>query len=153
MEHFLTRGKRVCLIAPKAIISSSWEGYLDKYLNRYCHGFGQLVHTPMTWFGFDPRNGAAAEDKLAEIEAYGRQAEVVVIDESHNFRRTDANRYVNILKMLQAGPLGPKTVILLTATPINTEYQDLAAQFRLITQEHARDLAVHQPGRPQAGRV
>jgi superfamily II DNA or RNA helicase len=93
----------------------------------------------MTWFGFDPTGPArGSEDKPAEIAEFARQAEVVVIDESHNFRKTDASRYVNLLKMLQAGPLGAKTVILLTATPINTEYRDLTAQFRLITQEGGR---------------
>ncbi len=136
MEHFLARGKRAFLIAPKAILSASWEGYLTKYLDRYRRGYSSLAYEPMTWFGYDSkRTDKSTVDKVAELNEYARQAEVIVIDESHNFRKTDANRYVNLLRMLQEGPLGPKLVILLTATPINTEYQDLAAQFRLITQE------------------
>ncbi len=136
MEHFLARGKRAFLIAPKAILSASWEGYLTKYLDRYRRGYSSLAHEPMTWFGYDPKRADfATSTKIAELNEYATQAEVIVIDESHNFRKTDANRYVNLLKMLQEGPLGPKMVILLTATPINTEYRDLAAQFRLITRE------------------
>ena len=48
MEHFLARGKRAFLIAPKAVITSSWEGYLTKYLDRYRRGYSSLVHEPMT---------------------------------------------------------------------------------------------------------
>ncbi|MDQ2730312.1 MAG: phospholipase D-like domain-containing protein, partial [Armatimonadota bacterium] len=136
MEHFLARGKRAFLIAPKAILTSSWEGYLKKYLDRYRRGFNSLTCEPMTWFGYDPKRADhATETKLAELTEFAKQADVVVIDESHNFRKTGANRYVNLMRMLQEGALGPKAVILLTATPINTEYRDLAAQFRLITQE------------------
>lgn len=136
MEHFLARGKRAFLIAPKSILTASWEGYLTRFLDRYRRGYSSLAHEPMTWFGYDAkRDDPDSIRKNAELNEFAKQAEVVVIDESHNFRKTDANRYVNLLRMLQEGPLGPKIVILLTATPINTEFKDLAAQFRLITQE------------------
>lgn len=135
MEHFLANGMRVFLVAPKAILTASWELYLTEFLDRYRRGYKSLVHEAMTWFGFDPTSPRAAEDKAKDLLEYWRQAQVVVIDESHNFRKTDSNRYANMLQMLGTGPLGRKIVILLTATPINTEFQDLTAQFRLITHE------------------
>lgn len=135
MEHYLAQGQRVFLIAPKAILSASWELYLTTYLDRYRRGYKSLVHEAMTWFGFDPEKSELHEEKAKDLEEFWRQAQVVVIDESHNFRKTDSNRYANVMRMLAGGPLGNKIVVLLTATPINTEFQDLPAQFRLITHE------------------
>lgn len=139
MEHFLSKGKTAFLIAPKAILESGWEGYLQTYLNPYRRGYKSLVHEPMTWFGFN--SGAedqAIQEKNEHLLEYANQAEVIVIDESHNFRKMNSQRYENLMQMLQAGPLGRKKVILLTATPINTSYTDLTSQFRLITLDDGR---------------
>ena len=153
IEHALRQGESVLLLAPRAILDASWDYYLRDYLRRYSLGFDVLKALPITWFGFKPepteveRNRAegkgeplpavkaADRDKYEELDAWAEQAQVVVIDESHNYRRTDANRYVNLLRMLQPKLLGKKKVVLLTATPLNTDYQDVTAQFRLITLE------------------
>jgi hypothetical protein len=65
-------------------------------------------------------------------------ADVVLIDESHNFRNRNAQRFGNI-EFLLGGNGGRgrdglrKKVILLTATPINNDLFDLYNQFSLIT--------------------
>jgi superfamily II DNA or RNA helicase len=66
-------------------------------------------------------------------------ADVVLIDESHNFRNDKANRYLALDTMIQLnGGRGRdgehKKVILLSATPINNDLYDLANQVRLFTQ-------------------
>lgn len=65
-------------------------------------------------------------------------SDVVLIDESHNFRNNGAQRYANLERLLGAnGGRGRdgthKKVILLTATPINNDLFDLYNQFSLIT--------------------
>jgi len=65
-------------------------------------------------------------------------ADVVLIDESHNFRNSNAQRYASIESILggtaHRGRDGArKKVILLTATPINNDLMDLYNQLSLIT--------------------
>lgn len=65
-------------------------------------------------------------------------ADIVLIDESHNFRNQNAQRYGNMETLLGANggrgrEGGRKKVILLTATPINNDLFDLYNQFSLIT--------------------
>jgi len=65
-------------------------------------------------------------------------ADVVLIDESHNFRNPNAQRYGALERLLsrhggRGGAGRRKKVILLTATPINNDVLDLYHQFSLIT--------------------
>lgn len=53
MERFCQEKKNVLLIAPKNIMSSSWDGYLDDYLAQYRQPFGTLHQIAMTELGFD----------------------------------------------------------------------------------------------------
>jgi superfamily II DNA or RNA helicase len=61
--------------------------------------------------------------------------DVVMLDESHNFRNAGTKRYQNLLKMLSTGKQD-KHIILLTATPINNTIWDLYHQVSLITGGH-----------------
>ena len=73
-----------------------------------------------------------------DASPYG-DADVILLDESHNFRNDKANRYLALDTMIQLnGGRGRdgehKKVILLSATPINNDLYDLANQVRLFTQ-------------------
>jgi SNF2 family DNA or RNA helicase len=73
-----------------------------------------------------------------DASPYG-DADVLLIDESHNFRNDKANRYLALDTMIQLnGGRGRdgqhKKVILISATPINNDLYDLANQVRLFTQ-------------------
>ncbi|MBW1676113.1 MAG: helicase [Deltaproteobacteria bacterium] len=60
-----------------------------------------------------------------------QDVEVVLIDESHNFRNTITTRYKNLERILGGGPR--KKLVLMTATPINNNLLDLYHQVNLIT--------------------
>lgn len=132
MEHWLSEGSRVLLVAPKAILKSSWEGYLRRYLSKYSRGFSNIHAKPMTWFGFD---GQGDEEEIELLKEYAEQADVVIIDESHNFRNSAAKRYENLYKVVAPNSRGRKKIVLLTATPVNTSYEDLAVQFQILTHD------------------
>ena len=72
-----------------------------------------------------------------DVREYG-DADVILIDESHNFRNQNAQRYAQLEMLLglnnkKGRDGGRKKVILLTATPINNDLLDLYNQIRLIT--------------------
>ncbi len=65
-------------------------------------------------------------------------ADVILVDESHNFRNRTAQRYANLENLLGANggrgrEGGKKKVVLLTATPINNDLFDLYNQLCLVT--------------------
>lgn len=68
-----------------------------------------------------------------------RDVDLILIDESHNFRNHNSNRYESLERVI-AGKGGRgrsgerKKIILLTATPINNTILDLYHQITLITQ-------------------
>jgi|LSQX01.1.fsa_nt_gb SNF2 family DNA or RNA helicase len=137
IEHYCQQANNVLLIAPKNILENSWNGYLKRHLSDYDEDFGNFRKLSMTDFGFDPED-YSNESKCKQVERLSRRANVIVIDESHNFRTTSANRYVNLFKII--GPVNGerKKVIMLTATPINTSYRDISAQLALITHDDGR---------------
>ena len=63
--------------------------------------------------------------------------DIVLLDESHNFRNRNAQRYGNLERLLGGNGKGRngarKKLILLTATPINNDLLDLYNQISLVT--------------------
>ena len=76
------------------------------------------------------------------VEEYARRFQVIVVDESHNFRNPDTNRWSNLSRLITQGDSRDKKLILLTATPVNNTVFDLYHQLRLITRDDHRFLAV-----------
>ena len=78
-----------------------------------------------------------AQDDLP-VDDYG-DTDIILIDESHNFRNQSTKRYENMEALIgRRGGRGAsgerKKVILLTATPINNDILDLYSQINLVTQ-------------------
>lgn len=77
-------------------------------------------------------------------------ADVILVDECHNFRNDKANRYLALEQMIQFNggkgrDGGRKKVILLSATPINNDLYDLLNQLKLFTQaepDYFRDIGI-----------
>jgi superfamily II DNA or RNA helicase len=70
--------------------------------------------------------------------------DVVLVDESHNFRNPGTGRYSNLLRLVSTGKRD-KIVILMTATPINNSIWDLYHQIGFITRgqdEFFRDYGI-----------
>ena len=68
------------------------------------------------------------ERLLKELQSY----DILLVDESHNFRNPGAKRYKALMEVIRGGEKPDKRVILLTATPINNSLWDLYHQLMLI---------------------
>src|SRR5438552_17707273 len=77
------------------------------------------------------------EEKLDVNKIPGR-FRLVLIDESHNLRNREGQRYKVIQEYLSASD---SKVILLSATPYNKTYLDLSSQLRLFVPED-RDIGI-----------
>ncbi|MDA8000828.1 MAG: SNF2-related protein [Alphaproteobacteria bacterium] len=110
------QGRRPVLIAPAQIIKTVW--------NREIEESGLPIHRVVSAESI----GQKHFDK--SIKKY-RKTDLVIIDESHNFRSKTATRRSNLMRLLATGRR--KEVILLTATPINNSIMDLYYQVSLMT--------------------
>jgi len=131
--------RRVALIVPKSGRESVWEATIKDYCPELLSGFLPLRiinHTDLT------RGKTDDVDWPAVMEGIRDQADVVVIDEAHNFRNPGLagkgekkpSRYRKLAEML-SGPRGPKQLFLLTATPINNSLHDFRHMTELFTQK------------------
>lgn len=62
-----------------------------------------------------------------------QEFDIVLVDESHNFRNSATKRYQALLEIVRGSHKPDKRVLLLTATPINNSAWDLYWQLSLIT--------------------
>ena len=137
------------MIADSVGLGKTWIG--KKLLEDFAYHLRQkaLVVCPASLREMWERELANATISAAVLsqEELGREefdpspwadADVVLVDESHNFRNRNAQRYANLETLLGANggrgrDGGCKKVTLLTATPINNDLFDLYNQLCLIT--------------------
>lgn len=134
----LHEGKRVVLFAPKSAKESVWDPHLRDWL-PHISGIGGdfsnlavFSHTDLNRKGDYPERFR----RIAEL------ADVVIIDEAHHFRNPgrigdveediDPSRYYQLFNLLD-GSLRPKTLFMLTATPINNRLSDFRHMAELFT--------------------
>ena len=68
----------------------------------------------------------------ADLKRYQEQYDIILVDESHNFRNPRTKRYRALVDIIRGGK-PDKRVLLMTATPINNSVWDLYHQLILIT--------------------
>ncbi len=98
------------IICPKNLMDMWKSGYCDKYLKM-----ATVLSVTMV-------------KKLADLKRY----HLVIIDESHNLRNREGQRYKAIRDYIDRNDC---KVVLLSATPYNKTYLDLANQLRLFIPE------------------
>ena len=137
------------MIADSVGLGKTWIG--KKLLEDFAYHLRQkaLVICPASLRDMWERElqDATISATVLSQEELGRQefdpvpwgdADVTLIDESHNFRNQNAQRYASIEHLLgtnggRGRDGGRKKVILLTATPINNDLFDLYNQLCLVT--------------------
>lgn len=122
------RNIRPIIICPKSL-EGMWGGS-SGYNERYALN---AVVVPMSLFREDD---VGTYNYL--LDAYPNR-DFVLVDESHNFRNSDTQRY----KVLQSFLATGKKCVFLTATPRNKSIWDIYNQIKLFHQEDRTDLPVY----------
>ena len=135
----LHEGKRVVLFAPKAAKDGVWEPHLRRWLPHIGGVGGGADFSNLAVFSHTDlgRKGDFPErfERIAEL------SDVVIIDEAHHFRNPgrrggnngkEPSRYYRLDDLL-ANTERPKTVYMLTATPINNRLSDFRHMTELFT--------------------
>ena len=140
IKYYENRNKSVLVLCPKKL-TNNWNTYKDNYVNNpiACDRlrYDVLYHTDLN--RTHGRSNGLDLDRLN----WGNY-DLVVIDESHNFRNggkisgdedEKENRYLKLLnKVIRAGV---KTkVLMLSATPVNNRFNDLKNQIALAYEGH-----------------
>lgn len=133
VKYYESRNKSVLVLCPKKL-SENWNTYKDNYVNNPIAAdrlnYDVLFHTDLSRL-----HGISNGLDLDRLN-WGNY-DLVVIDESHNFRNgagthanTVENRYVKLMdKVIRTGV---KTkVLMLSATPVNNKFIDLKNQLAI----------------------
>ena len=136
IKYYESLNRQVLVLCPKKLIGNwnlypAHNGHLQNPFKADRFGYTLLAHTDLS------RNfGTSGSVDLSNFNwsAY----DLVVIDESHNFRNSDGQRYQRLLnEVIKRGI--PTKVLMLSATPVNTSLTDIRNQIYLMT-EGRRDV-------------
>lgn len=142
VKYYENRNKSVLVLCPKKL-AENWNTYKDNYVNNPIAAdrlnYDVLFHTDLS------RDGGMSNGLDLGRLNWGNY-DLIVIDESHNFRNgigthsnTQENRYQKLMeKVIRAGV---KTkVLMLSATPVNNRFVDLKNQLAIAYEGNAENL-------------
>ncbi len=131
--------KRVVLLAPKGAKESVWDPHLRDYLPDLGGVGGSVDFSNLAVFSHtDLSRGDDFPERFRRIAA---TADAIVIDEAHHFRNpgqrrggngSKDSRYYRLFDLIDS-ETHPKSVYLLTATPINNRLTDFRHMIELFS--------------------
>ena len=143
IKYYENRNKCVLVLCPKKL-ANNWNTYKDNYVNNPIAAdrmrYDVLFHTDLS------RDRGTSNGLDLDRLNWGNY-DLVVIDESHNFRNggkitgedEKENRYLKLLNKIIR--MGVKTkVLMLSATPVNNRFFDLKNQLALAYEGESRFL-------------
>lgn len=136
IKYYENRNKSVLVLCPKRL-SENWNTFKDNYVNNPIAAdrlnYDVLFHTDLS------RKGGVSNGLDLDRLNWGNY-DLVVIDESHNFRngeggvgthkRDGENRYQLLMRKIIRSGVKTK-VLMLSATPVNNRFLDLRNQLAL----------------------
>ena len=142
IKYYENRNKSVLVLCPKKL-ANNWNTYKDNYVNNPIASdrlrYDVLYHTDL-----NRTHGKSNGLDLDRLN-WGNY-DLVVIDESHNFRNggklvenpdedNKDNRYVTLMKKVIRAGVKTK-VLMLSSTPVNNKFLDLKNQLALAYEGH-----------------
>lgn len=142
IKYYENRNKSVLVLCPKKL-ANNWNTYRDNYKNNPIASdrlrYDVLFHT-------DINRTSGTSNGLDLDRLNWSNYDLVVIDESHNFRNggkivdnpdedEKENRYVTLMKKVIRAGVKTK-VLMLSATPVNNRFNDLKNQLALAYEGH-----------------
>ncbi len=131
IKYYQERNKSILVLCPKKL-SENWNTYKTNYKDNILQAdrfnYDVLYHTDLS-----RKKGFSNGNDLSRIN-WGNY-DLVVIDESHNFRNNNARndretRYTRLLNNVMKAGVKTK-VLMLSATPVNNRFTDLKNQLAL----------------------
>ncbi|HYD51138.1 MAG TPA: helicase-related protein [Gemmatimonadaceae bacterium] len=131
IKYYELRNKTVLVLAPKKL-ADNWTNYNSNYTTNIFakdrFNYDVLAHTDLS------RDGGESLGKRLDLINWGNY-DLVVIDESHNFRNADyveerETRYQRLMRKVIREGVKTK-VLMLSATPVNNRFNDLRNQLAL----------------------
>ncbi len=132
IKYFLNRNERVLVLCPKKL-RENWTIYdvsAGSTLNPFMED--RMAYTVLSHTDLGREKGHVGTVDLKNFR--WDDFDLIVIDESHNFRNTGQRYDFLFEKALKSG--GKTKVLLLSATPVNTSLRDLRNQLDLITEQN-----------------
>ncbi len=142
IKYYENRNKSVLVLCPKKL-ANNWNTYRDNYKHNPIAAdrlrYDVLFHTDL-----NRKSGTSNGLDLDRLN--WSNYDLVVIDESHNFRNggkivenpdedDKENRYVTLMKKVIRSGVKTK-VLMLSATPVNNRFNDLKNQLALAYEGH-----------------
>lgn len=145
IKYYELRNRNVLVLCPKKL-SDNWQTFKQNYLNNPVADdrlrYDVLFHTDLSRDG-----GMSGGIDLSKLN--WSNYDLVVIDESHNFRNGGAysgadderreNRYLTLLNKVIRQGIRTK-VLMLSATPVNNGFSDLRHQLALAYEGDAKNI-------------
>ena len=134
IKYFELRNQRVLVLCPRKLrdnwsLYAAYNSFSDNPFPEDRFGYTLLSHTDLS-----REKGRVGDVDLARFN--WSNFDLIVIDESHNFRNHEGQRYQRLVEEVIAQ--GAKTkVLMLSATPVNTSLIDLRNQIYLMTENRA----------------
>lgn len=141
IKYYELRNRSVLVLCPKKL-EDNWRTYRSNYktniLAKDRLNYDLLFHTDLS-----RESGFSSGEDLQKIN-WGNY-DLVVIDESHNFRNNDAykdkeTRYKKLMNMVIRDGVKTK-VLMLSATPVNNRFNDLRNQLALAYEGESENLS------------
>jgi len=143
IKYYELRNKSVLVLCPKKL-AENWTNYNANLTTNIFAGdrfnYDVLAHTDLS-----RSRGESLGLRLDRIN-WGNY-DLVVIDESHNFRNADyaeekESRYQRLMRRVIREGVQTK-VLMLSATPVNNRFNDLKNQLQLAYEGESENLAQH----------
>ncbi len=143
IKYYENRNKTVLVLCPKKL-AANWNTYKDNYVNNPIASdrlnYDVLYHTDLS-----RTKGQSNGLDLSRLN-WGNY-DLVVIDESHNFRNggqwsgegDKENRYAKLMKKVIQSGVKTK-VLMLSATPVNNRFTDLKNQLQLAYEGNTEEI-------------
>ena len=132
IKHFELRNDRVLVLCPRKL-RENWSLYLDQIGHtRNPFTDDRFAYTLLSHTDLSRDGGKVGDIDLANFN--WQNFDLIVIDESHNFRNHEGQRYERLINRVISQGVKTK-VLMLSATPVNTSLIDLRNQIYLMTEK------------------
>jgi superfamily II DNA or RNA helicase len=141
IKYYQERNKSILVLCPKKL-GDNWQTFLANYednpLYKDRFNYDVLYHTDLS------REKGLSANSIDLSRINWGNYDLVVIDESHNFRNNDPHkdhvtRYQRLLNDVMKAGVKTK-VLMLSATPVNNRFTDLRNQIALAYEGHTNEV-------------